>query len=186
MRGMKIQAIKKACMDTEVFYIFNCQNGRQYISNGAAAWPVEGIQITPDIIPVIFDIDEKKRQKITIHEMDAPDEERFTLEPMQGEEELEDLGLVWHSGTFFRALRGEDGLLFINTALTKPGENKEGKFRYCARKREGRVPLVACYGDMLCSAIVYPAKGRAIMEQIEKISYQPLNVFWDEEEEREG
>ena len=34
---MKIQAIKKACMEREAFYIFDCENGRQYISNGKAS-----------------------------------------------------------------------------------------------------------------------------------------------------
>ena len=183
---MKIQAIKKACMEREAFYIFDCENGRQYISNGKASWPVEGIRITTDIIPVIFDIDEKKKEKIIIPETPVPDEERFSLEPMQGEEMLEDLGIVFYGGDFYRALKGTDGLLFIDTALLKPGENKEGKFMYCARKKEGRTPLVACYGDMLVSALIVPENARAIMRQIEKISYEPLCVFWDEDETQEG
>lgn len=184
---MKIQAIKKACMENGVFYIYNCENGRQYLSNGQAFWPVEGIKITPDIVPVIFDIDEKKKEKIAIYEWPIPDKERFTVEPTPGEEELEDLGLVFYGGDFYRALKGTDGLLFIDTTMTKPGENKEGKFRYCVRKKEGGIPLVACYGDMLVSAIIVPHKAREIMERIEKISYQPLDVFWDEDEEtREG
>lgn len=183
---MKIQAIKKLCMEMESFMLFNCENGRQLLCDGRGAWPVEGIKLTSDIIPALFDITEKQQDKISIRELPVPDEERFALEPMEGEEELTDMGTIWNDGNFIRVLSGEDGLLFINQALTKPGENKEGKFTYCARKREGRVPLVACYGDMLVSAIVMPMKGRAIMERLEKISYMPLNVFWKEDEEDEN
>lgn len=179
---MKIQAIKKLCMKAETFYLFNCKNRRQFLSNGSGCWPVEGIQLEAAMIPALFDISDKQQSMIAIRELPVPDEERFTLEPMQGEEELEDMGLILHDGGLIRALRGEDGLLLIDSDLTKPGANKEGKFVYRARKREGRTPLVACYGDMLVSAIVMPIKGRAIMERLEKISYIPLDVFWEEDE----
>ena len=180
---MKIQAIKKLCMDRVCFYIFNCPGGRQFLSNGMALWPVEGIRLTKEMIPALFDISDKQQDKIIIQEMDTADE-RYTLEPMEGEEELKDLGLVWNSGNFYRALKGEAGVLFIDTALTKPGENKEGKFAYYARRKPGsNIPLVACYGDMLASAIVLPSKAGAIMEQLEKITYEPLQVFWRDDEE---
>lgn len=180
---MKINAIKKLCMERVAFYIYNCPHGQQFLSNGMALWPVEGIQITKDMIPALFDINDKQQEKITIREIYA-DDERFTLEPMDGEEELEDIGPVWDCGVFYRVLKGRDGLIFIDAALTKPGENKDGKFIYCLRKKPGSVlPMVACYGDMLASAIVMPSKGKAIMERLQKITYEPLHVFWREDGE---
>ena len=179
---VKIQAIKKLCMERVAFYIYNCQHDQQYLSNGMALWPVEGIHLTAAMIPALFDINEKQQEKITIREI-YMDDERYSLEPMQGEEALEDLGIVWDCGTFFRALKSREGVLFIDTALTKPGENKEGKFLYCLREKPGSsFPLVACYGDMLASAIVMPMKGKGIMERMAKITYEPLRVFWKEEE----
>lgn len=183
---MKIQAIKKLCMERVCFCIYNCQRGQQFLSNGIALWPVEGIQLTAAMIPALFDINEKKQEKISIREI-FMDDERFSLEPMDGEEELEDLGLVWDCGSFFRALKGKDGIIFIDAALTKPGENKDGKFIYCLRERPGNAfPMVACYGDMLVSALVMPTKGRGIMERLEKITYEPLHIFWNEEESQHG
>lgn len=170
---MKIQAIKKACMDREVFYLFNSRSGRQLLSNGVAAWPVEGITLTADMIPALFDLSEKQVQKLTIHETAVPSEEHYVLEPMAGEEELKDLGLIWDAGTFYRALQSENGVLFIEAEQTKPGENKEGKFVYALRKGEWAIPLVACYGDMLASAFVMPVKTAAFMERIEKICFTP-------------
>ena len=183
---MKIQAIKKLCMERVAFYIYNCVRGQQFLSNGMALWPVEGIQLTAAMIPALFDINDKQQEKVSIREI-FQDDERFTIEPMDGEEQLEDLGLVWEDGKFLRALKGADGIIFIDAALTKPGENKDGKFIYCLRKRPGSsFPLVACYGDMLVSALVMPTIGRGIMERLEKITYEPLNVFWKEEEDRNG
>lgn len=178
---MKIQAIKRLCMDRDTFYLYNCKNGQQFLCNGAAAWPVEGIRITEGMIPALFDISEKQQTKVNIHEREYTDE-RFCVEPWPGEKPLEDMGTVWDSGKFYKALKGENGLLFIDLAQTKPGENKEGKFVFFERGEEGRMPLVACYGDMLAGALVMPTKARAIMETLEKISYIPLNPYCDDEE----
>lgn len=41
--SVKIQAIKKLCMERVAFYIYNCVRGQQFLSNGMALWPVEGI-----------------------------------------------------------------------------------------------------------------------------------------------
>lgn len=180
---MKIQAIKKLCMDRRAFYIFNCSRGQQFLGNGVALWPVDGFQLTASMIPALFDISEKEKEKLTIREIEAIDE-RYTMEPGPEEEPLKDLGTIWHAGRFFRALEGSEGVLFIDTALTKPGEDRDGKFVYALRKRPGdTVPIVACYGDMLASAIVLPEIGREMMERLEEIAGKPLHVFWGEEQE---
>ena len=180
-------AIKKLCMERVAFYIYNCRHGQQFLSNGMALWPVEGITLTKAMVPALFDINDKQQEKITINEI-FQDDERYTIEPMDGEEQLEDLGLVYDCGNFYRALKGKDGIVFIDAALTKPGENKDGKFVYCLRARPGvAFPLVACYGDMLVSAIVMPTSlARGVMKRLEKITYEPLNVFWREEKDQDG
>lgn len=180
---MKIQAIKKLCMEMCAFNILHDMHGRQLLCDGRAAWPVEGIMLTRSMIPALFDIDAKKLEKIMVREGPVPDEERFSLEPMPGEEELKDLGLIWDNGKFVRVLSGSDRLLFIDNALTKPAENKEGEFCFSVRKHAGRTPIVACYADMLVGALIMPMVGKEIMERLEKISCMPLNVFWHEDEE---
>ena len=180
---MKIQAIKKLCNEMGTYYLFDCEDGQQFLSDSRAAWPVEGIHLTESMIQALFDISEKKQAQTVIKEWPVPDEERYSVVPIQGEEELKDLGTIYDSGDFYRVLSGRDGLIFIKDALTKPGENKEGHFLYSLRKREGLRPLVACYGDMMVGAIVGPVKSRDIMERLEKLSSYPLHVFWDEEED---
>lgn len=180
---MKIQAIKKLCNEMGIYYLYDCDDGQQFLSDARAFWPVEGIHLTADMIPALFDISKKKQEDTIIKAWPCPDDERFSLVPVKEEEELKDLGTIYHSGEHIRVLCGQDGLIFINSELTKPGSNKEGRFAYSLRKYEGRVPVVACYGDMLVSALVLPIKGRGIMERLEKLSSYPLHVFWDEEEE---
>ena len=183
--AVKIQAIKKLCNEMGIYYLYDCENGLQYLGDGRACWPVEGIHLSADMIPALFDISEKKQEDTIIKAWPCPDEERFSLVPVTGEEGLKDLGPIYHSGEYIRVLSGQDGLIFINSELTKPGANKEGRFLYSLRKREGRTPIVACYGDMMVSALVMPIKGRGIMERLEKLSSYPLNVFWDEGEENQ-
>ncbi len=179
---MKIQAIKKLCMEKEVFYLFNCGNGQQFLSNGDAAWPVEGIKLTESMIPILFDISQKQQDKVAIRAADWPDE-RFTVEPYPGETELAELGTVWNCGTLYKALKGPEGVLFIDVSRLKPGENKEGEYRFYERDAEGKTPFVAVYGDMLACALVMPVKARCIMETLEKICYEPLHPACDEKKE---
>ena len=64
---MKIQAIRKACLARGVFYVFNRPGGQQFLSNGVAAWPVDGIRVTEGMIPALFDLNEKQQQKLVWH-----------------------------------------------------------------------------------------------------------------------
>lgn len=39
---------KLTTMEQAAFYIYSCQHGQQYLSNGMALWTVEGIHLTRD------------------------------------------------------------------------------------------------------------------------------------------
>jgi len=129
---------------------------------------------------------EELAERRAIREGAVPDEERFSLVPMPGDEELKSLGIVWSNGKFYRALRGKAGLLYIDQGLLKPGENKEGDFAFYLRMKKDFTPMVACYGDMMVSAIVMPMKGTGIMEDLRMIAETPLHVFWREEDGENG
>lgn len=177
---MKLNAIKKACNDQGAFYVFNCQDGRQWLSNGRGAWPVEGIKITESAIPAIFDLSEKKQNSVSIRAMDYSDK-RFTLEPQSDYEiPLEDLGNVWYQGTLYRALKNDAGMIFIDTTNLKPAESKEGDFQYFERTAAGRLPLVACYADFFVSALVIVEDQKTaarIIEYMNKVAREPIRRF---------
>ncbi len=163
---MKIGAIKKACMDARRFIILDTPNGTQWITNGAAAWPVEGIGIDKDGIPALFDIEEKKVAKLVIDQRVLFDP-CFSLTPISGETAMKDMGAVWYLGDLYRVIQGEGGIEFINVAYLKPAENKDGFMEFRQRGK-----MVACYGNMFVAAIVLPEgqeKAEAIMGQLHAI-----------------
>lgn len=184
---MKIQAIKKLCVDAGSVILFDMDDGQQWIGNGMAFWSTDGITLNEDMIPVLFDLNAKQRSEISIRRQDAPDMERYGMVPMQGEEMMDDLGLVWACGSFYRALRSKRrGLLFVDTALLKPVESKEGIQFYVARYSERGTPIIAAYGDMLVSALVAPTKATGIMRRLEEITTEKLDIFWSGEGDEDG
>ena len=55
---------------------------------------------------------------------------------------------------------------------------------FSARRMENvKAPLIACYADMLCGAVIAPVVGTDIMEDLQKITGSPMDVFWDAEDE---
>ena len=182
---MKIGAIKKACVDTESFILLTNNAGQQWICNGCAAWPVEGFRMSINMIASIFGLNMKQQEKFDIREGAVPDEDSWFLEPTEGEERLTDLGLAYSGGKLYRALKGQDGLLFIDIDWTKPGERKgeEFNFEYRLRKQKQKTPMIACYGDMLVSALVMPMKAEGIMEDLDRIAREPLNSWYGDGED---
>lgn len=181
-----MNAIKKACNDTGVCYIFNCPGGQQWISNGSAAWPVEGIVIREESIPALFDLSPKKRAEMVIKEMET-DDPRFVLTPMAEDEALRDLGIVLSGGEEIKVLLGKDGIMMVKAGLLKPASRGDGAALF-ARALEGRVPVVAVYGDMLVSGLIWPITGKAareILNRLEEMASYPVRKTAAEAEEEE-
>lgn len=157
---MKLQAIKKCCNDQGSFLVLNAADGRQWLSNGAAAWPVEGIRITKEAIPAIFDIPQKKLEGMHIDEA-AYQDPRFTIEPQNDTElQLEELGSVLSGGSVWTALKNDRGLVFINADYLKPVASKTGHYTYMERWDVNRGPLVAVYDDFFVGALIMPVYGQ--------------------------
>lgn len=164
---MKLGAIKKICERNKSIYIVTRPDGSQWIGNGYAYYPVDGVHLSERNIPVIFDIDEGKRAKYLIQEIDCTaetDEYRLDVHPMRDIEAICETcpGCIWHREELYRILLAEEGVYLINVAHLKPLEGKGTYHEFYVRRREGERPVIACYGDMLVSAIISPvSKDRA-------------------------
>lgn len=175
---MKLAAIKKLCTARKIFYILNGPDGRQWLSDTRNAYPVEGVRITEDSIPALFDLAQKQADKMSIREISILDE-RFSVEPVDGERELEDWGAVWYAGDLYRAMGSAAGLLMVPIAALKPAENKAGMLRFFERISPDGNILIACYGDMLVSGIVSPVDAKfaeTIMQQVQALSIQGVRT----------
>ena len=134
--------------------ITHAATGQQWISDGAGAYPVEGIEISKAALPALCNFDANELDKILLSETVSADE-RFSLEPVPHEQNCEDLGMVYALGQLFRALRTPNGILFIEAAELRPVEGKDGIDRFAVRENESG-KLLAAYRGLLAKALIVP------------------------------
>ena len=129
---MNIQAIRTTCKRQGICtLITHAATGQQWISDGAGAYPVEGIEISKAALPALCNFDANELDKILLSETVSADE-RFSLEPVPHEQNCEDLGMVYALGQLFRALRTPNGILFIEAAARR----RERRHRSVCRSRK--------------------------------------------------
>ncbi len=152
---MNIQAIRTTCKRRGICtLITHAATGQQWISDGAGAYPVEGIEISKAALPALCNFDANELDKILLSETVSADE-RFSLEPVPHEQNCEDLGMVYAFGQLFRALRTPNGILFIEAAELRPVEGKDGIDRFAVRENESG-KLLAAYRGLLAKALIVP------------------------------
>lgn len=150
---MKLNAIKKCCMNTGQFLVLHTRSGC-WLSNGRACWPTDGMEVREAHIRALFDIDAKKADDLTIREVEQSDE-YLSIEMGPLEERLNNIGYIWDRGVLYAVLTDKQGRArIINTAWLKPAEGNRKELRFVLRKRERCGELVAACGDLLVSAIV--------------------------------
>ena len=163
---MKLQAIKQRCKDRDTILILNAGDGRQWISNGSASWPVEGIRIHEGALAALFDLTPKQVKEMRIEELDWSDE-RFTVEPQNDYElPLEEIGHVLAMGDIWVALKNDKGVLFIRADELKPIDGKDGRYTFMERWARYEGPMVAVYGDMLTGGLIQPVYGKGAEDMI--------------------
>lgn len=173
---MKLSAIKKLCMESGSFYIMDAPDGRQWFSNGFAAWPIDGVRVTENSVPALFDLTEDQVGKLFIREMTMPDE-RFQIEPMNEDMELKDSGMaVWSAGDLYRVLESVGGLLFLPVSCIKPAEYKKAFMRYFERTHPSGEILIAAFADLTAGALVKPAN----LDTVEQIMAQVRNIAFND------
>ena len=154
---MNLQAVKKLCLDARQFLVMNTPEGGQWIGNGGCFYAVSGFRITEDAVPSLFDLTEKQIVGSTIKEYEI-ENPRWCREACPGEEDLDEIGIIWHDKLLYLALESRKGLLLIPAAALKPLRLKDEYRHFCARwtKQEEDYPIIAVYGDLLCDALVAP------------------------------
>lgn len=176
---MKINAIKKACSDRGIFLVMDASDGRQWMCNGCAFWPIDGITVTKDAIPALFDLNAKKQGEVVMDRREYNDE-RLRLEPMaENEFPLKVMGHILDSGTDYLALMGENGLLLIDSDWLKPIPG-DGTYRFFERWRKNSAPLVAVYADLFVGGLISAYTGETVTKVqqalAEIVSARPYSV----------
>lgn len=152
---MNLSAIKALTGAGKYCTVMNAPDGKQWITEGNAAWLVEDLKIESELtVASLFNLTDKQMDKarIVIQDTTSP---IYCAADAEGEEPLDELGMVYSGGAYYIGLMSERGALWINSDYLKPV--RDDYRRYYARWHEGGNPTIAVYDDLTtCKAIVLP------------------------------
>ena len=152
---MNLSAIKALTGAGKYCTVLNAPDGKQWITEGHAAWLVEDLRIESEAtIASLFNLTDKQMDKarIVISDTTSP---IYCGADAADEEPLDELGMVYSGGAYYIGLMSERGALWINSDYLKPV--RDDYRRYYARWHEGDNPTIAVYDDLTtCKAIVLP------------------------------
>lgn len=155
---MKLQAIKKNCLNKLRFEIINTPSGAQWIGDGGSFWAVDGMRLNEEMIPALFDLTEKQICNCVIREIEVQALMWANREGYRGERKLDPLGMIWCEKDLYLALSLEnEGLIMIPERALKP-LRKDDEYRMYALRDN----VVAVYSDLLCDALICPMTPGAV------------------------
>lgn len=167
--NMKLQKVKKALRGTHLI-IFEDEGGFQWLSDGTAAYLMDReLDLTEGNLLAILDIEEDKRVNYTVRATKAP--RHIDQCPQeQADERLIPLISVSWAGELITIMATLDGdVAAVLQRQIAPADGKE-PLAFALRRgvdpETGKIgqPMVCCFADMLCSAIICPIAPKTMAE----------------------
>ena len=158
---MKLKKVGAICNAGGCYYLINQtdadgENVYQWLGDGRSAYPLVGLPVMDvENICAMFDITEKKREKLIMRQMDAPDtmnwEDTDPLERQIGDTKL----CVRYDGRDLLPLETTAGITFIQEKYLLPLDGLEYMRLYERRGTDGGLYIVAKIG-MILQAVIMP------------------------------
>lgn len=176
---MKIKKIASICIRTGRFVLFDriSKNGEitQWLGDGSAAYPLDGLPILDgESLCAIFDIPEKKWEKILFHHSAFP--ETVNVDDIaQGERQVEEAGLsVVHGGRILKLLKTQNGITFIQSQYLQPLEDVLDMVQLFERQTQDGNTYIVAKAGLLTVAVMFPydAINKEFVEQMEDLTAQ--------------
>ncbi len=159
---MKLKKVVGLCMQTGRLCLFNHtdEDGvlTQWLSDGAALYPMDGMpHLDEDTVCTVFDIPEKKQEKMminmtgwpaTLRVDDCTSEDRM-VEPMP-------LSINYGGHTLLPMLTRGGGITYIQKPYLGPLEDTKDTLTYCERVDTTGQRYIAVFNGLLIAAIIYP------------------------------
>lgn len=169
---MKLAKINKALTRTMTRYIVTGEDGFQWLGDGTAFYQVDKeLDLTKDNLLAVLDIDEEKRNKYFVQEVDGRRLPQCDVCPREGEDELlHPLVSVSWMGELVTIMTTEQGeAAAVLQRQIAPADGKEPLVFYLRKAvdpetAEIKAPCVAVFADMLCSAVIMPLKAKSMRE----------------------
>ena len=176
---MKLKKVGAICNAGGCYYLINQtdadgENVYQWLGDGRSAYPLVGLPVMDvENICAMFDITEKKREKLIMRQMDAPDtmnwEDTDPLERQIGDPKL----CVRYDGRDLLPLETTAGITFIQEKYLLPLDGLEYMRLYERRGTDGGLYIVAKIG-MILQAVILPMDlpDKNFMELLNELSSQ--------------
>lgn len=168
---MKIKKIAQICKRagraTLLNYTEKGGNVRQWITEGRALWPVEGLpRLKKENLPALLELSEKQKNERALLEREAPPSICF-LDSAEGEvAAVQQNFSVRHEGTEFLPLCVPGvGVRWIDRELLLPSLQEYPSVELTLRAPAGCRELVAVKAGFMLVALIAPAEGMSVLEK---------------------
>lgn len=168
---MRMRKVIDICKKTGALYLYNTEEGVQWISDGAAMYPMFDLpQFGCDELCEVFDLTDEQREKMHMsHLSSLPN--GVSVEDIQvGERPVERL-TPWmrYAGTDMVAYRTSDGVVFLDARYLTPYEKAESLDIYERHTASGQMYFAVKIGFMLHGLIEPQKPDRALLSGLEDI-----------------
>ena len=159
---MKLKKVGAICNADGRYYLMDQKDNDgeivyQWLGDGKSAYPLVGLPVMDvENICAMFDITEKKREKLIMREMDAPDTMNWEdTDPL--ERQLDDPKLcVRYNGMDLLPLETSAGVTFIQEKYLLPLDGLEYMRLYERRGRNGDLRYIVAKIGMIIQAVIMP------------------------------
>ena len=180
---MRLQAIKRRCLQTKKFIIINGESC-QWMSDAINYYRIIGIVLESDWVQDVFALTNKQMDKIvslTTHRKEAI----FARDYPAIGEAVGFAGEVWAFEQVFYAFEYNGATLYVPEAWAKPA-NIEGATDYRLVRDDDGELLIAVYNGMFCDALLstIPANiAQRISAALKALGSRPVYGATDEMDE---
>ena len=159
---MKLKKVEAICNAGGRYYLMDQRNAAgeiagQWLGDGRSAYPLVGLPVMDlENICAMFDITEKKREKLVMRRADVPDsmdwEDAAPLERQLGDPKL----CVRYDGMDLLPLETTAGVTFIQGKYLLPLDGLEYMRLYERRGRNGDLRYIVAKIGMIIQAVIMP------------------------------
>ena len=195
---MKIKKIEKLCKDAGYIFLYdelgkcNEETGemeepaRQWMGDGYAVYPLDGMPYLAEReVCAIFDIDEKKRDKIVINHFENLPEYVSLADQMETDEPLEEIRFQMSMGDDELALFRDEGgrLVVIKAEYKKPIDNWKECQRFKRVSANGN-PFVAVMSGCILRGLIGTYRINEQLVETLGVVYNAAGVAAEQEQMR--
>jgi len=176
---MKIKKIASICSKTKFFQIYDrigpTGEITQWLGDGFAMYPLNGLPILDEeSLSAMFDITEKKREKLFIRRDVMPDTVSIAdVEP--GDRRLSEGEIsVVYGGTVLKPLYTRNGIAFIKSLYLSPLEDEMDFLQFFERDAPQGGSYIVAKAGLMIVAVILPFTGinEKFVERMETLTSQ--------------